>query len=452
MFKKEARELFKKGKRNESVRKFYEIAHEEAKANGDATKLGQICAMMKERTIQLFAISLEAAHLLNLPSEDFYDLYFKGSEANPANLLRGMHAEGMIKIIEYFGYSIEFVKATSSVCQISYTLDEGTEASYTLTMEEAKNNPYIQEEFLDEESPWHSDPKGMLIHEAVKFVAKTSYKRLFKVKATSLVNQIDDNEELAEEIFNSEIFDIEIEDFEYRSIIAKNKSKPRDLEIYIIHLRERCINRIRSSLDLCDALGLPKDLFYDISKESAYPKKNPLLNIRGCCIIDVLRELGHIIQVQEATSKSCTLKFEKDGIERTEQVVLENLKRSKTSVREALNNPESVWSKHTTTLLMYEALTKVLKTDFAESTNTKEQISRESIRELLFTRSKEPSRIFFEKNKKEEEIEIETPKTEKETTKEDYDFIIPDYVGRLKNSPDIDRIRKLHDLITTQGA
>lgn len=441
MFKKEARELFRKGKRSDSVRKFYEAAHEEAKANGDAAKLGQICAIIKEKTIQLFAISLEAAHLLNLPAGDFYDLYFKGSETNPANLLRGMHAEGMIKIIEYFGYSIQFVKSTDSVCQIAYTLDEGTEVTYTLTMEEAKNNPYIQEEFLDEDSPWHSDPKGMLVHEAVKFVAKTSYKRLFKVKATNLVNEIDDNEQLAEEIFNSEIFDIEIEDFEYRSVIAKNKNKPRDLEIYIVHLRERCINRIRSSLDLCDTLGLPKDLFYDISKESAYPKKNPLLNIRSCCIIDVLRELGHIIQVQEATSKSCTLKFEKDGIERTEQVVLENLKRSKNSVKEALNNPESVWSKHTTTLLMYEVLAKVLKTDFAESSGAKEQVSRESIRKLLFTRSKEPSRFFFEKTEEKELEEIESIEEEKETQKEPTHFIIPD----------LSRLKKLHDLIT-QGA
>lgn len=379
---KKATDLYKLGQRSKYVDAFYTKQREEALNEKNSLKMQQIQALEKEKTIQLFAMSLEACHLLGLPEESFYDLYFKGKETSPANLFRGMHSEGIQKIIEFFGYSVEIVRNTESVCQLRYTLDEGKEANYTLTLEEATQSPFIQGELLDEESLWNLDPKSMLLHEAMKFIAKTSYRRLFKAKAP-IGEGWADNETLANEIFDAEIFDIQIEDYDYKNVLAKYKDHPQELYVFVSHLRERCINRIVYSLNICDALGLPKNRFYDIGLMSKFPKRNPLLNIRGACLIDVMRELGHVIQIVEATSRSCTLKFEKDGIERIEQVVLDTVKNNKPTVAAALETPESAWAQQTTTMLLYEALQKAIKNAFSDSPPKRHEITREEERHLF---------------------------------------------------------------------
>lgn len=408
---KKATDLYKLGKRSKYADAFYAKQREEAINEKNSLKMQQIQALEKEKTIQLFAMSLEACQLLGLPEESFYDLYFKGKEASPANLFRGMHSEGIQKIIEFFGYSVEIVRNTEFICQLRYTLDEGREANYTLTLEEATQSPFINSELLDEESLWNQDPKSMLLHEAMKFIAKTSFRRLFKAKAP-IGDTWPDNETLANEIFDAEIFDIQIEDYDYKNVIAKHKDTPHELFVFISHLRKRCIERIVYSLSICDALGLPKNRFYDIGLMSKFPKRNPLLNIRGACLIDVMRELGHIIQIVEATSRSCTLKFEKDGIERIEQVVLDTIKNTKPSIAAALADPESAWSQQTTIMLLYEALQKAIKNAFSDSPPKRHEITREEERNL-FSQAKN-------------QMLMNAPKLEnKPTALEERGFILP---------------------------
>lgn len=405
---KKASDFYKIGKRNEHVKKTFSIMKKKANAANNSVLLQQINRREQDKTIQLFAISMEAAALLKLPIDDFYDLYFRGQEVNPANLFRGMHATGIEKIIKFYGYSIDVIKNTNSLCKISYTLDEGKESTYTLTLEEAKKSPFIQEEFENPDSLWNSDTKGMLLHEAMKFIAKTSFRRLFKVKATELLSPEKSNDTLAEEIFEKEIFDLEIEDFDYKATIFSMKNNPDSVREYVEVLRAKCIHRIRESLDLCDLLGLPKDLFYDIAICGRYPDKNPLLNVRGSCLIDVMRELGHIIQIQEATTKSCILRFEKDGLDRMEQVVLENIKRAKESVSKELDNPGSVWSKHATVMLLYQGLHKIIKSDFSNLNQQQNKISMKNLRALIF--NKKPitnEEIKGMKDIEEEDLEAE---------------------------------------------
>lgn len=431
MYKNLATTLFNNGKRSESVARSLEQIEQEAIANKDAQKLDQIHAISKRKTINIFEMSLEAADLLNLPREDFYDLYFKGGETNPANLLRGMHAQGIIKIIEFNGYSVETVKSTDEICVLEYTLDDGVVCRHSYTMEEAINTPWIREEFSkDEESLWHTNPKEMLYHEAVKFIAKTSFRRLFKVQPRSLVDTHVDNAILAEKIFEEEIYDIEIVDFEYRSVIASKERNPRDLEAYIETLRKNCIERIHASLELCDAIGLPKHLFYDISKHTVFNKQDPSYNIRACAIIEMLRELGFLVRLENVSSKSCTLKFTKDGIERTEQVILENLKKTKKSVREGLETVDSAWYNHTATLLLYEALSRVLKSDFAEILGKTKQTGREKLRSLLFkkTSSRETAKaLLFNKDvEKSSEPYLASDKDSQNENNSSSKFVIPE--------------------------
>lgn len=448
MFKKEATKLFKNGKRSRSVLDFFEKESREAREKNDSIKSAQLCSMIQSKTITLFALSLEAASLLNLPKEGFHDLYEKGLVINPANLLRGMHTKGMIKVIEHAGYSVQIEKLTDDICKVVYTLDNGIEGRYVLTIEEAEGYPYIRDELSNEESLWYQKPKEMLRHEAVRFVAKTFYKRLFTVKATELVATFKNNRKLAEEIFYAKLYDIEIDDFNYRENMEKLKNRPAQLRAYTTLLKKRCIEKIHASLKLCEILGLPKELYYDIYKKSVFPRKTPLLEVRGSRILDVLRELGHMIQVEEATSKYCTLKFEKDGIVRREQVLLDTVKTVKTSVDTELKDPESVWSNHTNTMLMYEALIKVIRTDFSESYRRADSSTKKTMDDLLFSRDDESATTsrdaLFDRDEDDDNdndldslygVDDKTPiLEEKEEKKPVSGFIIPD-LSRLKMKP-----------------
>lgn len=439
---KKATDLYKVGKRNKHVTSYFASMKKRAKETNNSVMLQQIIRREQDKTIQLFAISLEAADLLKLPKEDFYDLYFRGQEINPANLFRGMHAEGMEKIIKFYGYSIDIIKNTNSVCQIRYSLDEGKESTYTLSIEEAKKNAFIQEELENADSLWNIEPKVMLLHEAMKFVAKTSFRRLFKVKATELLSFEKSNDDLAEEIFDKEIFDVEIEDYDYKTTILSMKNNPDSVRKYVYELRCKCIHRIRESLDLCDTLGLPKDLFYDIAICSRYPDRNPLLNVRGNCLIDVMRELGHIIQIQEATTKSCVLRFEKDGIERMEQVVLENIKRAKESISRELENPESIWSKHPTIMLLYQGLHKIIKSDFSNIKPQNEKISMKNLRNLLFNK-KTVTNEEIKGMKEIEEEPLDEGIVKEETTQ-------PTTMTKVEMKETLEKLKKLQEMLNNK--
>lgn len=391
MYQNLATKLFANGVKSESVERSFAERKQIAINENDAKKLSFIDMLIKKRTIALFQMSLEAADLLGLSKDNFYDLYFKGDEVYPANLLRGMHAEGIIKIIQHHGYVFDIVKSNDSICTVRFSLDNGVECKHSFTIEEAKRIPWISDELAKEDSLWNKETKEMLLHEAVKFVAKTSFRRLFKVKSKSVLNNKSlDNRQLAELIFDEEIFDIETVDFEYREKLLDKDKSAKELETYVISLRNDCTGRIFASLEFCDALGLPKEVFYDISKHSVFHKQSPSYNVRACCIIDLLREMGYLIQPENISSKSCTVRFTVGDLERCEQVTLDNLCRTRQKIKDDLENSESPWYNQTTLLLFYSVLQKILKEDFSEVLGDKKQSNRDRIRSLLFTKEKSP--------------------------------------------------------------
>lgn len=399
MYQNLATKLFSNGVKSASVEKSYAERKQIAIEANDAKKLSFIEMLIKKRTITLFQMSLEAADLLGLPNQDFHDLYFKGEEVYPANLLRGMHAEGIAQIIKYHGYTFDIVTSTDTCCTVLFSLDNGVECKHTFTIDDAKRTPWIADELAKEDSLWNKETKEMLVHEAVKFVAKTSFRRLFKVKSKSVINNKDlDNRQLAELIFEEEIFDIETVDFEYKEKLLDKDKSAKELETYVHALRNDCVGRIFASLEFCDALGLPKEVFYDISKHSVFHKQSPSYNVRSCCIIDLLREMGHIIQPENASSKSCTVRFTLGDIERFEQVTLDNLCKTKQKIKEDLENIDSPWYNQTTLLLLYSVLQKILKEDFSETLGDKKQSNRERIRSLLFSKEKGSTEVKSVRN------------------------------------------------------
>lgn len=414
MYQNLATKLFANGTRSESVERSYAERKQLAISANDAKKLSFIDMVIKKRTIALFQMSLEAADLLGLSKDNFYDLYFKGDEIYPANLLRGMHSEGIIKIIRHHGYVFDFVKANDEICTVRFSLDNGVECKHSFTIEEAKRTPWIADELAKEDSLWNKETKEMLIHEAVKFVAKTSFRRLFKVKSKSVLNNKSlSNKELAELIFDEEIFDIETVDFEYKEKLLDKDKSSKELETYVTSLRNDCIGRIFASLEFCEALGLPKELFYDISKHSVFHKQSPSYNVRACCIIDLLREMGYLIQPENVSSKSCTVRFVVGDIERCEQITLDNLCRTRQKIKDDLENSESPWYNQTTLLLFYSVLQKILKEDFSEVLGDKKQSNRDRIRSLLFTKEKSPMEkksiksLLFNKKSQPSDVEEE---------------------------------------------
>lgn len=337
----------------------------------------------KMDTTKLYDMSTNAAELLNLPKEKFFDLYFRGNEKGeitPSNLLKGMHADAIMSIIQYHGYSFGVDKKTEDVCKVRFSLDNGKECTYEITMEDAKCTTWIMKEFQKEDSLWNTDPADMLLHEACKMVAKTCFKRLFRAKSKTVLedNGKSDNKTLAKGIMKEWIFDIQSVDFDYERkicelVIAGNDSAR---ERYSKNILTTCLKRIVASLDICDALGLPKELFYDISKHDEYHADSPLYGIKSAFIYDILREKGHVIVPEKISRKVCTIKFELEGVEHCRQVVLQSLVDTKEKIKADLLDPESVWNNHTEIMLFYETIREAvsktsLKTLFGGSKKTR---------------------------------------------------------------------------------
>lgn len=311
----------------------------------------------------LTAASLYAAELLGLPKDTYSNLYFKVNHlghVNPANLIKGMHAEGIMAIIRFHGYKFEIEHFTDSKCKLVYSLDNGKESSYTLTMEDAKSTPWIQREFLKEGSPWQTDPAGMLMFEACKMIAKTCFRRLFKVKSKAVLEkgQTLDNKELAKEILKEWIFDVQNVNFDFEKRIQTftDSGQLAARDRYLKSVTITCLKRIKASLDICDALKLPKELFYDISKHDEYHPESPLYGIRSAFLPDILREKGYIIVPETISRKVCTIRFELDGVDHCRQIVLQTLLDTKERIRTDMLSEESVWNNHTELMLFYETV------------------------------------------------------------------------------------------------
>lgn len=330
-------------------------------------------------TTKLYDMSINAAELLNLPKDKFFDLYFRGNEkgeVTPYNLLKGMHADAIMSIIKYHGYSFDVLKNNEDVCKVQFSLDNGTECSYTITMNDAKCITWIQKEFLKEDSLWNTNPADMLLHEACKMVAKTCFKRLFRVKSKTVLEDKgkSDNKTLAKGIMKEWIFDIQSVDFDYERKICQYAIAGNDAakERFSKNILTTCLKRIVASLDICDALDLPKESFYDISKHDEYHPDSPLYGIKSAFIYDILREKGHIIIPEKISRKVCTIKFELEGVEHCRQVVLQSLVDTKEKIKADLLDPESVWNNHTEIMLFYETIREAvsktsLKTIFGGS-------------------------------------------------------------------------------------
>lgn len=320
-------------------------------------------SIRKIDTTKLYDMSVNAAELLNLPKDKFFDLYFRGNERGeitPSNLLKGMHADAIMSIIKYHGYSFEIEKKTEDLCKVRFSLDNGKECSYEISMNDAKCVPWIQKEFLKEDSLWNTDPADMLLHEACKMVAKTCFKRLFRAKSKTVLEDggKSDNKTLAKGIMKEWIFDIQSVDFDYERKICEFVIAGNDAgrERFSKNILTTSLKRITASLDLCDALNLPKETFYDISKHDEFHADSPLYGIKSAFIYDILREKGHIIVPEKISRKVCTIKFDLEGVEHCRQVVLQSLVDTKEKIKTDLLDPESVWNNHTEIMLFYETI------------------------------------------------------------------------------------------------
>lgn len=373
MYKDLASKLFSKGKKSRFVERDYKAKRLLAVSKQDAKLLERIDYKIKEKTVTLFAMSLEACDLLDLPKDRFYDLYFRGTHTNKANLLKGMHAEGMMSIIKFRGYTLDIIKNTKDECTIEFSLDDGELCRHTFTIEDARNTPWIMQEMEnggEDGSLWNTMPKEMLLHEAVKFIAKIMYRRLFKVKSQTILNDfgLSSNRDLAEEIFDEGIYDIESVDYTYLDTFQSLEvhGDKEALGEFLTNLRTKCVNRICASLDVCDAVGLPKEDFYDVAKYDIYNQSDFCSNIRACYAVDVLRHFGHLVRPENLSSRSAMIRYESPHGEEVEHVSLESLCNTRAKIKASLEDPESVWRNHTMLMLFYEVLNKALKKCFAK--------------------------------------------------------------------------------------
>lgn len=442
MYTEIATQLFDKGKKSKYIENDYREKIAAAREAKNAKLLDRIQKKIREKTTLLFAMSLEACDLLNLPADKFHDLYFRGTHVNKANLLRGMHVEGMMKIIKFHGYSFEVIKQTAKECTVEYSLDNGSVCRYTLTIEEALKTPWIKQEFenTEEDSLWKTNPKDMLLHECVKLISKLIYRRLFKKTSDTMKNDfgLSSNHELAEEIFDEGIYDIENVDYTYLDTFQSLEAQGDEeaLAAFLSNLRTKCVNKICASLDLCDALGLPKNYFYDAAKYEIYHQGDPSFNIRACCSVDVLRHFGHVIKPARLNSEMATIHYELNGNEETEHVELSILCDLKPKLRSNLEDPENVWANHTTLMLFYEALAKITKRCFAKVKVRKAKITRGDSAKRFFDeikkyrQSETPQLDDPIEEEKKEEI-IETPQKERRGLVIPQSYI--DYINKKNN-------------------
>lgn len=427
MYKELATKLFTKGKKSKFVERDYKAKRQTAVEKKDAKLLERVDSKIKEKTVTLFAMSLEACDLLDLPKDKFYDLYFRGTHTNKANLLKGMHAEGMMNIIKFHGHTFNIIKNTKDACVVEFSLDGGETCRHAFTMEDAHNTPWILQEMEnggEEGSLWNTNPKEMLLHEAVKFIAKIMYRRLFKVKSQTIINDfgLSSNHDLAEEIFDEGIYDIENVDYTYldtfQSLEAQGDQEA--LGEFLTNLRTKCVNRICASLDLCDAAGLPKEEFYDVAKYEIYHQNDLSFNVRACCAVDVLRHFGHLVRPENLSSRSAMIRYESPNGEEVEHISLETLCNTKPKVKASLEDAESVWRNHTMLMLFYEVLNKAMKKCFAKVRVRNTRTNKGDAQVRFFTEIKKyrlegtPTLIESDEEEQEEEKEEEQPTIRKE--------------------------------------
>lgn len=394
MYIESATKLFEKGKKSKYVERDFQDRKQYAIDKGDAKLLERVNHKIKEKTITLFAMSLEACDLLNLPKDKFYDLYFRGTYANPANLLRGMHVDGMMKILEFHGHKLNVIKRTDKECTVEFILEDGSPVRHTLTIEEALATPWIDQDIKnskDGDCLWVSAPKEMLLHEVVKFISKIMFRRLFKVKSRSVMNDFGlcSNRQLAENIFDEQIYDIESVDFNYLETfdLLEAQGDEEAINEYVRSLRIKCVNKIIASLDLCDAYELPKEMFYDVAKYEIFHQGDLAYNIRACCCIDVLRHFGYVIRPEALSSKSATIRYNVNGVEEIEHISLESLCQSKPKIQSQLQDEESVWYNHTMLMLLYEVLGKAMKKSFAKVRVRKEKTPKGGIQKRFYSKA-----------------------------------------------------------------
>lgn len=391
MYIKDATKLFEQGKRSKSVTRDYSAKKQEAIAQKDAKKLERVEARIKEKTIDLFAMSLEACDLLGLPKDKCYDLYFRGSYIYAANLLRGMHVEGMMKILQIHRQELKIVTNTDRECKVEFRTEDGMICTHSTTIEEMMNTPWVKKEIettKDGESLWETSPKEMLLHETVKFICKLMFRRFFKVRSKTIQNDfgLSKNHELAEDIFDEGIYDIESVDFNYLETFEtlEMNGDEEAMRDFMTALRTKCVNKICASLDLCDATGLPKDYFYDVCKYEIYHEGNLAFNVKSCYAIDVLRHFGHVVRPENLSSKSAMIRYDFQGGEVVEHISLEVLRSTKAKIKAHLEDNESAWSNHTMLMLFYEVVSMAMKKCFAKVKVSKVQShKRESNKRFL---------------------------------------------------------------------
>lgn len=394
MYIQDATKLFEQGKISEYVERDYKSRYELAIEKRDAKLLERVKYKIKEKTITLFAMSLEACDLLDLPKDKFYDLYFRGDYTNQGNLLRGMHVKGMMKILEFNGHKLKVIKETNKECTVEFILEDGCACRHSLTIEDALETPWIDQEIKnskDGKSLWVTNRKEMLLHEVVKFICKTMYRRLFKARPRCITNDLGvySNRQLAEQIFDEKIYDIQSVDFNYLETFKLLKSKGDEEATlqYIRRLRDICVNKITASLDLCDAYKLPKAIFYDVAKYELFHEDNLAYNIRPSCCVDVLRECGYIIRPEGLSSRSATIRYSVNGVEEVQQVSLESLCASNAKIKEQVENETHVWHNNTMLMLFYEVVNQAMKSCFPKVRVRKEKTPEGEEREQFFNMS-----------------------------------------------------------------
>lgn len=332
------------------------------------------------KSIALYERSLITAEKLDLPEEDFYDLYFAEDSFKSNNIISGMCAESVIRIINQKGYFMDVKTLTKEKCSLELGVD-GMESTYTLTMDQALQFPWVQEQMEDPESRWQFNAKEALLNEAVKLVAKAQFVGVFS-PISLVAKELGDtlsHEDLAKKILREGVYNLEDGAFDALEFLKAAatmykavQNKPRELEALekeiaakFQSVRKQCTTILQRGLDICDKLHLPKEKFYGISAKSEITDVFSLSNLKQKWFIEILRHMGHTVMIEQMNRNVCQVRLLVDGCPIARSLTFKEIA-ARPDVMAHMQNKDHFVARRTELKLFYELMKSVIKEFYGE--------------------------------------------------------------------------------------